>query len=197
MRKLPILWSGILFLSLTSAVPSAHAQIWSPDHGPMQLGIGYQYQHYQLLGRTFHNHGENATFAVHLFDPLTGATSRITAALEGTVASGFGGHTTGIPPSLEAKSVFFGGGPHLALESSSRLEPWVHLLVGLDHLRFTQTPTLGTRNAFGLMLGGGVDTRLGRSLSWRVQADYLGSHFQPAPSIQSNYSFGTGLVINF
>ena len=197
MRKLPILCSGVLFLLLTSAAPSAHAQIWSPDHGPMQLGIGYQYQHYHLLGRTFQNHGENVTFAYHLFDPLTGATSRITAALEGTVASGFGGHTTGVPPSLEAKSVFLGGGPHLALESSSRLEPWVHLLVGLDHLRFTQTATLGTRNAFGFMLGGGVDVRLAGSLSLRVQADYLGSHFQPSPSIQSNYSFGTGFVINF
>jgi hypothetical protein len=195
MRKLLVLCSGILFLSLTSSAPSAHAQIWAPDHGPIQIGIGYQYSHYDVLGTTFHNHGENATFAYHVFDPLTGATSRITAALEGTVASGFGGHATGFPPSVEAKSVFLGGGPHLALESSSRLEPWVHLLVGLDHLRFTQTSTLGTANAFGFMAGGGVDVKLAGPIAWRVQADYLGTHF--SSWIQSNYSFGTGLVINF
>jgi hypothetical protein len=194
MRKLLVLYSAISFLLLISTAPSIHAQIWEPDHGPAQIGIGYQYSHYNVFGRKFHNNGESATFAYHLFDPLTGATSRITAALEGTVTTGFGGHTTGFP-ALEAKSVFVGGGPHVALESNSRLEPWVHLLLGLDHLRFTQTSTLGTRNAFGFMVGGGVDVRLARPLAWRVQADYLGTHF--SSWIQSNYSVGTGFVIRF
>ncbi|HVA94658.1 MAG TPA: hypothetical protein VNI36_07115 [Candidatus Dormibacteraeota bacterium] len=195
MRKLLILSCGILFLSLTLSAPSAHAQIWAPEHGPIQIGIGYQYSHYNVLGTTFHNHGLNTTFAYHVFDPLTGASRRITASLEGTVASGFEGHATGFSSNVEAKSLFVGGGPHLALESESRLEPWVHVLVGLDHLRFTQTSTLGTANAFGFMAGGGVDFRLNGPIAWRVQADYLGTRF--STWIQSNYSFGTGLVINF
>jgi hypothetical protein len=195
MRKLLILCGGILFLSLTLSVPAAHAQIWEPDHKPVQIGIGYQYSHYNVLGTTFHNHGENASFAYHVFDPLTGASSRITASIEATLASGFGGHASGFPSTVEAKSVFLGGGPHLALENQSRIEPWVHVLVGLDHLRFSQTGTLGTENAFGFMGGGGVDVKLAGPVSWRVQADYLGTHFKSW--IQSNYSFGTGLVFTF
>ena len=195
MRKFLILCSGTLFLSLILSVPSADAQIWEPDHGPMQIAIGYQYSHYDVFGTIFHDHGVNVTFAYHLFDPLTGATSRITAALEGSAESGFDGQTAGVPPSRGAKSLFVGGGPRVALESNSRLEPWLHLLVGLDHIRFTQTSTLGTANAFGFDAGGGVDIRLTGPLAWRVQADYLGTHF--SSWIQSNYSVGTGLVFNF
>ena len=195
MRKLLILSSGILLLTLALSVPSAHAQIWEPNHSPIQIGIGYQYSNYSALGTKFHNHGENVTFAYHLFDPLTGASSRITASLEGALATGFNGHASGFPSSVDAKSMFLGGGPHLTLESSSRFEPWVHLLVGLDHLRFTQTSTLGTENAFGFLAGGGVDIKLAGPVAWRVQADYLGTHF--SSWIQSNYSFGTGVVFNF
>lgn len=195
MRKMLVVCFGMLLLSLTLSVSSAHAQIWAPDHSPIQIGIGYQYSLYNVFGRTFNNNGENVTFSYHILDPLTGNTSRITAALEGSVASGFGGQTSGALPSLHASSVFLGGGPHLTLESNSRFEPWVHVLVGLDHLRFTQTATLGSANAFAFLGGGGVDIKLTGPVSLRVQADYLGTHF--TSWIQSNYSFGTGLVFNF
>lgn len=185
---------AMLLLSLTLSVPSAHAQIWAPDHSPVQIGIGYQYSHYNVFGKTFNNNGEDVSFSYHILDPLTGNTSRITGALEGSLAAGFGGQTSGLP-SLHASSVFLGGGPHLTLESSSRFEPWIHLLVGLDHVRFTQTATLGSANAFGFLGGGGVDVKVTGPIYWRVQADYLGTRF--TSWIQSNYSIGTGLVFNF
>jgi hypothetical protein len=183
-----------LFLLFTSAAPSARAQIWQPEYGPLQVGVGYQYSHYNVFGRSFHNNGESATFAYRVFDPLTGASSRISAAIEGTVMIGLGGHTSGFP-ALDAKSIFVGGGPHLTLENKSRVEPWVHVLVGLDHLRFTQTSTIGSNNAFGFVAGGGADVTLGGRLAWRIQGDYIGTHFQSW--IQSNYSIGTGLVVRF
>jgi hypothetical protein len=208
MRKFLVVCGAVLFLSLTSAAatdpptspePSAQAApagFFSAERGRFEVGINYQFQRYQVFGSNFDNNGILSSFNVHLFDPLTSVSWRITAALEGAVGAGFGGHTGGTP-NLEVKSVFVGGGPRLAFESGSRLEPWAHLLVGWQHLRYTQTPTLGSNSAFGFMVGGGVDIKLIRSVYWRVQADYLGTHFPPPQTIQNNLSVGTGPIVTF
>ena len=93
------------------------------------------------------------------------------------------------------KTLFLGAGPHLAIVNASRFEPWVHGLVGWEHLRYTQTATLGSNSALGYVLGGGLDFKLNPKIFWRVQADYVGTHFQS--DLQSNYSFGTGIVLHF
>ncbi len=193
MRKLLMLFSGILFLSLALSAPAAQAQIWAPDHKPLELGLGFQYTHYDLSGTQFHNLGENASFTYHIIDPLTGAGARLTGSIEGAVAVGFDGHPSGFSTPVNAKSLFIGGGPHVALESPSRYTPWIHLLVGLDHLQMTS----GNRNAFGFMGGGGLDVKVLGPLSWRVQADYLGTHFKSSAWLQNNYSFGSGVVFTF
>jgi hypothetical protein len=210
MRKLSLLFGIILSLSLGAAaaddsptptpVPAPVDQhpagyIFSPDRGRVQFAVGYQYQHYQYLGRTFHNNGYNADFDIYLFDWLTGAVGRLTVAVEGTGAFGFGGETTG-KPALTAKSLFFGGGPHVAIQSDSRFEPWAHVLPGLQHYRFTQfSPTLGSNSAFGFMAGGGLDVKIARRIYWRIQADYIFTHFVQHP--ENNYSFGSGFVFNY
>jgi hypothetical protein len=193
MPKFLIFFAGILFLLLTLSVPAAHAQIWAPDHKPLELGVGFQYSHYNVLGTQFNNFGENASFTYHVIDPLTGAGARLTGSIEGAVAAGFAGHPSGFSSPVNAKSLFVGGGPHVALESPSRYVPWVHLLVGLDRLQLTS----GSRNAFGFMGGGGIDVKVAGPISWRVQADYLGTHFKSPAWVQSNYSFGTGVVLTF
>lgn len=193
MRKLVMLCSGIVFVILTLSTPAAQAQIWAPDHKPLELGIGFQYSHYNVSGIQFHNLGEDASFTYHVIDPLTGAGARLTGSIEGAVSAGFDGHATGFSSPANAKSLFVGGGPHIALESPSRYVPWVHLLVGLDHLGLSP----GNQNAFGFMGGGGLDVRLIGPISWRVQGDYLGTHFKAPAWVQSNYSFGTGVVFTF
>ena len=202
MRKL-ILFGVALFASLVSATsatagPCTQDQepptIFVPNRGCIALGIGYTYQHFNVLGTTFHNHDYNMNVTMHLFDWLTGAVGRLTVGAEGAVNAGFGGRTNGNPP-LDAKSLFVGGGPHLAVVSRSRFEPWVHGLVGVEHFRFTQTSALGSNSALGFVVGGGVDIRVAPPLSWRVEGDYVGSTFQS--SIQSNYGVGTGLVFYF
>ncbi|HSZ20813.1 MAG TPA: hypothetical protein VK770_13540 [Candidatus Acidoferrum sp.] len=201
--KFAVLCGTVLCLWLTEAIPATAGPcseqgeapgIFVPDRGCFSLGIGYQYQHYNVLGTRFHNNGYNASFGMHLFDLVTGGAGRLTAGIEGEAASGFGGHTGG-NPSLEAKSFFLGGGPHIALENGSRFEPWIHGLVGWERLRFTQTGTLGANSALGYMVGGGLDIRLAQKISWRIQGDYLGTHFQSG--LQSNYSTGTGIVLHF
>lgn len=203
MRRSLILFGVVLFASLVS-VTSATAGPCSPDQeapgifvpnrGCVALEIGYAYQHFNVFGTTFHNHDLNADVTMHLFDWVTGATGRLTVGAEADVNAGFGGTTTG-NPSLDAKSLFVGGGPHVAIQSRSRFEPWVHGLVGLEHFRFTQTAVLGSNSALGFVVGGGVDIRVAPLLSWRVEGDYVGTNFQS--SIQSNYGVGTGLVWYF
>ena len=197
------LCATILCLSLSAAVSSWAGPckedneapgIFVPDRGCFNLGIGYQYQHFNVLGTGFHTNGVNVDFGMHLIDLITGGDGRLTLGAEGAVTAGFGGHTGGIN-SLDAKTLFVGAGPHVALENTSRFEPWFHGLVGWEHLRFTQTATLGSNSALGYMVGGGVDIRLNPKIFWRFQGDYVGTNFQS--SLQSNYSTGTGIVLYF
>ncbi len=198
-----ILCVGISFLLLSSAVSSWAGPckqdeeapgIFVPDRGCLNLAIGYQYQHFNEFGSTFHNNGYSMAFGMHLIDLVTGGDGRLTLGAEGALTAGFGGHMNG-NPSLDAKSLFVGVGPHIALENSSRFEPWIHGLVGLQHFRLTQSSTLGSNSGLGYMVGGGVDFRITPKIFWRVQGDYVGTNFQS--SLQSNYSTGTGIVLYF
>ncbi len=193
MRSSRSVWVIVLLASTFWAL-SADAQVQQPDVPAVQLGIGYQYQNHSAFGRKFYDNGVDEDFAFHVADPLTSGDWLISGALEATMATGFGGKTTGLP-ALSAKSLFFGAGPHFAIESRSRLVPWVHLLAGVEHYRFTQTSTIGSNSAFGFLAGGGVDYKLTPHIAWRFQADYLGTTF--SSSIQSSYSIGSGFVLNF
>jgi hypothetical protein len=204
MRKILLYCLSALCLFFVAAIPSIAGPcspdsneaptIYVPDRSCLDFGYGYQYQHYNdVYGRSFADNGFNLDFGMHLFDPLTGAVGRMTAGLEATSAFGFG--STGGNPNLSAKSLFVGAGPHIAIQSHSRLEPWVHGLVGLEHFRFTQTAKFGSQNSVGFMLGGGLDVRVDRGLYWRVQGDYVGTNFQS--TLQSNYSVGTGFLFYF
>jgi hypothetical protein len=187
---------ALLPFLLILAVPSAHCQsshIFEPDHGIFQIGGGYQAQHYSVFGKTFHTNGYNTDFSLHAFDWITGASLRVAVAAEGTAVFGWG-HVAGTP-TLNAKSLFLGGGPHVSIQSDAFIEPWIHVLPGWEHFRFTQSPTLGAISAFGFMAGGGLDFKLRPRTYWRIQGDYISTHFQS--SLQSNYSVGTGLVIYF
>jgi Outer membrane protein beta-barrel domain len=207
MRKLIVLCGVVLCLSMTAAAqdfstgsdasspagePAAPAALTPSDREPWQVGIGYQYQHYEVLGRTFHTNGFNTDVTWYVNDWF---------GVEGTAVFGFGhAPLTGTSPlNLTAKSLFLGGGPHVAFHNHSKFEPWVHIMPGWEHFRFTQTSNktgLGSNSAFGFMGGGGVDYKLGTRAALRFQGDYIGTHFQFLP-LQNSYSFGGGIVFNF
>ena len=118
-----VLCGTVLCLWLTAAIPSLASPcsehneseapgIFVPDRGCFELGIGYQYQHFNVLGTTFHNNGYNVDVGMYLFDLVTGAAGRLTFGVEGTATVGFGGNTGG-NPSLAVKSVFQIGRAHV------------------------------------------------------------------------------------
>ncbi len=202
-RKAMVLSGIAVFLLITGASsavagpcsPDVEApRIFVPDEGCFRVGVGYQFLHFNVLGVAFHDNAYNTNFQMHLFDWLTGAEGRLAVGVEASATAGFGKTTLGTT-TLDAKSLFVGAGPHISLESRSRFEPWVHGLVGLERLRFTQTDTLGANKTVGFIIGGGVDIRLMPRLSWRVEGNYVGTNYQS--SIQSNFSTGTGIVFNF
>jgi hypothetical protein len=200
MRKLSVLCAALFCLSLTASAqdstaafdastsasePAAPSSLSPPDREPWQLGVGFQYLQFNVLGQKFHNLGYQADITRYFNNWF---------AVEGTTIAGFG--SFGSNPSTDAKSFFIGGGPHISLYNSSHFEPWVHVIGGWERFRFTQSATLGVNSHAAFMAGGGVDYKIGGGrLYWRVQGDYIGANF--GPSFTTNYSFGTGLVLNF
>jgi hypothetical protein len=206
MSRILTLCAGILFLSLTvgaqdftaaldTTSPTAEAAAPAPvpvpaslypsERYPWQLGMGFQYQHYNTLGFTFHDEGFNTDLTRYLNNWF---------GTEFNTTMGYG-HTGG-SPSFVAKSFFVGGGPHVAVHNGSKFEPWGHVLIGLERFRFTEYNSgIGSNSALGFMVGGGVDYKLYTRVYFRIQADYLGTHFQSA--MQKNYSGGAGFVFNF
>jgi hypothetical protein len=198
MRKFLFLQIALICFSLTAAAqdstgvpeggsaasePAAPVPLVPQDRNPWQVAVGFKYLHFNnVFGQTFPNYALQ-TSVTRYFTNWIGA--------EGTAIAGFrsGGSAS------ESDSVFIGGGPHIAIPKFTRIEPWFHALVGWQHFRFEQTPTVGSESALGFQGGGGLDWRIGPRLSLRVQGDYVGSHF--GNSIQSSYGVGTGIVIDF
>jgi len=190
---------GIFFFSVSAGAQgpagvgsgSQSGPRFSGEHGyaPWQIAVGYQYNRDNLLGSPFNTHGVNFSLTRY-FGRWLG--------VEAQAGVGFMGNTgqTTVPPNLDAKSLFVGVGPRLAFRNRSRFEPWVHLLVGLEHFRFSQTAgILGSNNALAGPAGGGVDVYLSPHIAFRGEADAVGSRF--FSTNQRSFQIVGGLVYNF
>jgi hypothetical protein len=200
MRKLSVLCAALFCLSLTASAqdstaafdassaasePAAPASLIPADREPWQLGVGFQYLQFNVLGLKFHDLGYQADVTRYLNNWF---------GVEGTAIAGFG--STGTNPSIDAKSLFLGGGPHISLLNTNHFEPWVHVIAGWERFRFTQSGSFGSNSHAAFMAGGGLDYKIGGGrVSWRVQGDFIGTNV--GPGFSKNYSFGTGLVLNF
>jgi opacity protein-like surface antigen len=200
MRKFFILCSAFFCLSLTAsaqdstaafdaaspeaAPAAAPAPFIPPDRDPWQLNAGFAYIHYNVLGQKFSNYGYQAGVTRYFNDRF---------GVEGTAIAGFG--HSGSNPSIDAKSLFIGGGAHVSLLNRSHYEVWGHVLGGWQHFRFTQGAILGSNSHIAFLAGGGLDYKIRQGrLYWRAQGDFLGANFGP---FSYNYLIGTGLVLNF
>ena len=67
----------------------------------------------------------------------------------------------------------YGAGPKISWRTR-KWEPWMHAIVGGAHIQ-PQTAN-GSRNGFGLQIGGGVDYRIFPHLSARVGIDWVSTH---------------------
>jgi hypothetical protein len=160
----------------------------APELTNWQFSLGYQYNRINLIGTPFTTNGLNASIARY-FGRWLG--------VEGQLGIGFGntGSTT-TPANLSAQSLFVGGGPRLAYRGHGRLEPWLHVVVGMEHFRFTQTAgVLGSNTALAGAGGGGVDYILGQHTAVRVEADEMMSRF--FSTNQRHFQIAGGLVFNF
>jgi hypothetical protein len=201
MRKLTILCAALFCLSLTASAqdstaafdagpeasePAAPASLIPADREPWQIGMGFEYQHYHVLGQTFHNFAYQADVARYLNNWF---------AIEGTGIAGFG--HAGSSPSITANSLFLGGGPHVSMFNTRHFEPWGHVIVGWERFRFTQSNVLGSNSHAAFLAGGGVDYKIGGGrLYWRVQADFMGTNVG-GNSFSKNYFIGTGFMLSF
>ena len=158
------------------------------EYTPWQVSLGYQYNRINLTGTPFNTNGLNAG-VVRYFGRWFG--------VEGQLGLGFGNTgTTTSPSNLALHSLFAGGGARLAYRNRSRIEPWIHIVVGVDHFRFTQTAgVLGDNTALGGAAGGGVDYFIGHHTAIRVGADVMGSRF--FSTNQRHFQVVSGLVFNF
>jgi hypothetical protein len=154
-----------------------------------QLAIGYQYNRANLLGSPFNTHGVNVDVA-RFFGRWFG--------VEAQMGAGFLGNTgqSSVPPNLAVKSFYVGGGPRLALRNRSRYEPWIHLTVGMEHYRFTQTAgLLGSNTAPAGDGGCGLDVYMKPHIALRVEADAVASRF--FSTSQRSFQVVGGLVLSF
>jgi hypothetical protein len=85
----------------------------------------------------------------------------------------------------------FVGGPRVST-NMGRWRPFFDAMAGIRHLDssgFIYNPLL-------IDVGGGVDYKLGlRNFSWRLQADYMHTHY--ASASQNDYRASTGIVWRF
>ncbi len=122
MRKLSVLCAAFFCLSITAfaqdstaafdastsaSEPAAPASLIPADRDPWQLGVGFEYLHFNVLGQKFHDFGYQAGITRYLTNWF---------GVEGTAIAGFGNLANN---SGTAKSLFLGGGPHITLGSIS------------------------------------------------------------------------------
>jgi hypothetical protein len=154
---------------------------------PIRVYIGYEFFEFRNQDNlTFHNNGIKTDFTGYLGHDF---------ALEGSVTGGFGWARYSPTLNLESSSIFYGGGIRIGPQHR-RFQPWVHVLVGGERLRFTQTAgAIGDDNGFAYLAGVGADYMLGPRFFWRFSGDYLGTREFGAN--QENYEFGTGVGFSF
>jgi hypothetical protein len=122
------------------------------------------------------------TTVTYFLNEWLGVEGDLTAAFGAPVGNG----------SQNAKIAVYGGGPKIAWRQK-RWEPWLHGIFGGAH-QGPQT-SLGGRNSYSVMAGGGADYRWNPHLSFRTEADYVGTSF--FHQTQGHFLFAGGAVIHF
>lgn len=85
--------------------------------------------------------------------------------------------------------VIFGGGPRFAYRHNSRVEPWVHVILAGDLIKFPsvqvqaaagETLPIDSYAGFAFVSGGGVDIKLNRKFAIRGEVNLLSSRIREA-----------------
>ncbi|MGB6432071.1 MAG: hypothetical protein WBF06_15945 [Candidatus Acidiferrales bacterium] len=180
-----------LNLTLAPSTPAGAAPT-PPPYGssqefPLRIDFSYQFTgFYRQDGLSFHNNGVNTDLTGYLGHDF---------ALEGDVTAGFGWATYKPDVKLESSSIFYGGGVRIGPERT-RFQPYIHVLLGGQYLRFSQvSPFLGSDNGFAYIAGAGADVRIGPRAFWTFGGDFLGT--REFGSNQPNFNINTGIAFSF
>jgi len=88
---------------------------------------------------------------------------------------------------LSEHNVLFG--PRFSA-SVGKFRPFAEFEIGVGHVSESQTDT-----SLATAVGGGVDYKILHALAWRVQGDYVHTHYFSAG--QNNVRISTGIVLRF
>jgi Outer membrane protein beta-barrel domain len=82
-------------------------------------------------------------------------------------------------------------GPQVSV-SVAKIRPFAEVLFGATHVHVNG---ITSDTSFATAIGGGLDYKLIPLLAWRVQGDYLHTHFFSVT--QNNVRLSTGIVVHF
>jgi hypothetical protein len=106
----------------------------------------------------------------------------------GVVIDGSGYYRSG---TVGVTQYLFLGGPRVAF-NYGKFRPFVHAMAGIRHVNSDGF----VYNPIAIDVGGGVDYKLPfKNFSWRLQGDYVHSHY--ASAYQEDYRASTGIVWRF
>jgi hypothetical protein len=183
---IPVASPSTLPAPIPEPAPASHST-QQPVYGVLQdfdfqAYAGYTYlRFYELPGTTGNLDGFNVSLVYY---PHAGHFG-----VDGEFVAGFAPQN-GVGTTLDA---IMGGG-RVRLPLSRGVEIWGHALVGRAH--FAPKTPYGTENALAFEAGGGVDlTPSHRRLSYRIEADALGTYF--FSTYQYNPKVSVGVVYRF
>jgi hypothetical protein len=104
-----------------------------------------------------------------------------------------GGCLSAPSPSSVSESTFLFG-PRASFRIKE-FRPFVHALFGGAHVNESAFGATGSSTAFASAFGGGLDYRLTKRFSWRIQVDAVQTRFFSAG--QTNARISTGVVVRF
>lgn len=186
--KLRIVVSLLTFLSLSGA--AAFAQ----ETPKVDIFAGYSYVRANpgpRSGDSFSLNGGSASLTYHIKDWISGVAD-------------FGGYHNGniLGTGTDGTLSTYLFGPRVSYRSYRRFTPFAETLFGVARANARISGTgLGSQNAFGMALGGGVDYRINNRFSLRpLQVDYLLTRFKEGTlnnQNQNNLRASTGFLIHF
>jgi outer membrane immunogenic protein len=183
-----IVVSLLAFLSLCGV--AAQAQ----ETPKVDVFAGYSYVRENpgpSSGDSFSLNGGSASLTYHIRDWVS-------------AVADFGGYHNGniLGSGVDGTLSTYLFGPRIAYRSYRHFTPFAEGLFGVAHAGAgIAGGTLGSRSAFAMAIGGGVDYRINNRFSLRpLQVDYLLTRFAegtPNNQTQNNLRASTGIVIHF
>ncbi len=174
MKKIFWIVPAIFMLSITARAQEQATPAW-------EITGGYSYLKADLGGSSFHLNGAT-----------TSATQNVNSWFGGRFeVSAFHGNDAGATVSAQT----FTYGPVFSYRRLRTVTPFVHVQGGAIHASQGYLGISQTAIKFAILGGGGVDIRINRMLSARLQADYMMTRFLTLN--QNNLQGSVGLVYHF